>query len=248
MIPIRDTIPTHTTPWVTWTLIGLNVLCFAFQLGLSEQELERLFYLFGVVPVRYTRPEWWAWAGLPQSYWPLVTSIFLHGGWAHLIMNMWALWLFGDNVEGKMGSGRFLVFYLLCGLAANACHIYLNADSTIPAVGASGAIAGVMGAYLIMFPTSQIIVLFPVLFLPFFFVVPAGIYLGLWFLMQLLSGGISLAMTQDVGGIAWWAHVGGFAAGVILHRAFVPLKPRPAPAVRKEDWFWEDAWVRRPWR
>lgn len=248
MIPIRDTIPTHTTPWVTWTLIGLNVLCFAFQLGLSEQELERLFYLLGVVPVRYTHPEWWVWAGLPQSYWPLVTSIFLHGGWAHLIMNMWGLWLFGDNVEGKMGAGRFLVFYLLCGVAANACHIYLNADSTIPAVGASGAIAGVMGAYLRMFPTSQIIVLFPVLFLPFFFVVPAVTYLGLWFLMQLFSGTVSLISSQDVGGIAWWAHVGGFAVGVILQRAFVPPKPRPAPAVRKEDWFWEDAWVRRPWR
>ncbi|MFN4243389.1 MAG: rhomboid family intramembrane serine protease [Tepidisphaerales bacterium] len=249
MIPIRDTIPSRATPWMTWTLIALNAVCFALQLRLSPPELERVFYLLGVVPVRYTQPEWWAWAGLPQSYWPLVTSMFLHGGWAHIIMNMWALWLFGDNVECRMGPARFLLFYLLCGVAAAVTHIYLNPSSTVPAVGASGAIAGVMGAYLLMFPRSQIIVLLPVLFIPFFFVVPAVLYLGMWFLLQLFSGTLSLAAPGNVGGIAWWAHVGGFVAGMLTFWAFLPpRRRRPKLPPHRDEWFVEDAWTRQPWR
>lgn len=248
MVPIQDTISSRTTPLITWMLVGLNTLFFALELGLSEASLTRFFYHFGVVPARYTDPHWASWVGLPHSYWPFVTSAFLHGGWLHIISNMWALLLFGDNVEERMGGSRFLVFYLLSGVAANVFHVLLNPDSTVPAVGASGAIAGVMGAYLFLFPRSRIIVLFPILFIPLFFEVPAILYLALWFYSQLFSGVLSLAAPADVGGIAWWAHVGGFAAGVALHRLFVLPRLRRPRSRQPDEWCIEDVWAPRGWR
>lgn len=248
MLPIRDTIPSRSPPLVTWMLIGLNTLCFALELGLNEAQLTGVFYHLGVVPARYTSPSWASWVGLPQSYWPFLTSAFLHGGWLHIISNMWALWLFGDNVEERMGAGRFLVFYLLCAIASSVLHVLLNPASTVPAVGASGAIAGVMGAYLCLFPRSTIIVFMPVLFMPVFFELPALLYLGFWFFIQLFNGTLALAAPAEVGGIAWWAHVGGFVAGVILHRGFV-LPRRRRPRIRQPDeWYIEDVWARRGWR
>jgi len=248
MLPIHDTIPSRSPPLATWLLVGVNALVFALELGVSERELTGIFYHLGVVPARYTDPAWASWVGLPQSWWPFVTSAFLHGGWLHIISNMWALLLFGDNVEERMGGARFLIFYLLCGVASNVLHVVLNAGSTVPAVGASGAIAGVMGAYLFLFPRSRIIVLLPILFYPLFYELPAIVYLAFWFYLQLFSGVLSLAAPADVGGIAWWAHVGGFAAGAVLHRAFVLPKSRRPRAWQPDEWRIENAWSGRGWR
>lgn len=205
-----------------WLLILANSLMFLVELSLSEYALKHFFYVFGIVPARYTHPESGPLLGLPvDDYWPFLTSMFLHGGWMHIIANMWTLWIFGDNVEDRMGPVRFLVFYLLCGFAAGVVHCLANTESTIPSVGASGAIAGVLGAYLVLFPYARVIVLIPILLYPLFFELPALAYLGFWALIQVFSGTLSLAGPSNVGGVAWWAHVGGFAAGILLQFFFV---------------------------
>jgi membrane associated rhomboid family serine protease len=217
MIPIHDTIPSRERPFVTWILITLNAVVFLFEMSLPKQALEALFYNLGLVPARYTHPEWAVVFGLPlDNYWPFLTNMFLHGGWTHILGNMWSLWIFGDNVEDRLGHWRFLLFYLLSGIAAGLVHVMFNPHATIPAVGASGAIAGVMGAYFVMFPTSRVVTLIPIFFIPYIIEIPAVVYLGFWFLSQLFSGTMSLAAPQSVGGIAWWAHVGGFVAGIVL--------------------------------
>jgi len=222
MIPISDTIPRRNPPIATWLLMIANGLVFLFELTLPQPALQQFFYLFGIVPARFTHPDWASWAGFPMDdYWPFLTSMFLHGGWLHIIGNMWTLWIFGDNVEDRMGPGRFTIFYLLCGLAAGFVHCLTNADSTLPTVGASGAIAGVMGAYFLLFPTSRVIVFLPVLFYPLFFELPAVTYLMVWALTQVFAGTLSLATGKDVGGVAFWAHVGGFVAGIVLQFLFV---------------------------
>jgi membrane associated rhomboid family serine protease len=244
VIPVRDTIPSQRVPVVTWTLITLNCAVFLVELGMTPGELQRFFYLFGMVPARYSHPSWAQAIGFPvDDYWPFVTSMFLHGGWAHIIGNMWTLWIFGDNVEDRMGHGRFLAFYLLTGLAAGLTHWFTNVDSTIPTVGASGAIAGVLGAYFVLFPRAHIVVMIPILFFPFFFVLPAVTYLLFWVVSQVLGGAMSGLDAGDVGGIAFWAHVGGFAAGVVLHRAF--LIGRPARRWNRDEYGIERAWAAR---
>ena len=243
MIPIRDTIPSRGVPVVTWSLIAANVAVFLFELTLDPKELEGLFYLFGVVPARFTHPAWASRLGFPvDDYWPFLTSMFLHDGWLHVISNMWALWIFGDNVEERMGRLRFLLFYLLTGLAAGLVHWFTNAQSIVPTVGASGAIAGVLGAYFVLFPYARIIVLLPVFFLPFFFELPAVTYLFVWFASQVVGGALAALGPQNVGGIAWWAHIGGFGAGMVLHRLFL-LPQERAPRRRERDeygpeWAW----------
>ena len=222
MFPIRDTIPAKNPSIATWLLIFANSVIFLLELTLPQPALLRFFHLFGIVPARYTHPDWAAWADFPLGdYRPFLTSMFLHGGWLHVIGNMWTLWIFGDNVEDRMGPARFTIFYLLCGLVAGVVHVLTNPNATVPTVGASGAIAGVMGAYLVLFPYSRVIVLFPVLFFPFFFELPAVTYLGFWALSQVYTGTLSLGQAGDVGGIAWWAHVGGFAVGVVLILLFI---------------------------
>lgn len=210
---------------------------------MPEHMLVQFFYHFGLVPARYTHPQWALWMGLPvDSYVPFLTCMFLHGGWLHLIGNMWALWIFGDNVEDRMGPVRFLCFYLLCGLTAGVVHWLTNPHSTMPTVGASGAIAGVMGAYMYLFPRVRIVVLLPIFFIPFFFELPAVTYLGFWALTQVFAGTLSLAARGDVGVIAWWAHVGGFGAGIVMQFFFV----KRAPAYRKlarDEYGVETAWV-----
>src|SRR5438105_7881888 len=147
MIPIRDSVPSRSVPVVTRALIFVNVLVFFFELTLPRGSIEPFFYLFGFVPARFTHPDWAAVAGFPVgNYWPILTHQFLHGGWLHILMNMWTLWIFGDNVEDRMGPIRFTIFYLLCGTAAGLTHLYVNSDSTVPSVGASGAFAGVLCA------------------------------------------------------------------------------------------------------
>ncbi|HSS45368.1 MAG TPA: rhomboid family intramembrane serine protease, partial [Thermoanaerobaculia bacterium] len=223
MFPIRDTIPSRHAPFATWGLIAANIFFFLRELALPPQAAEKLMYLYGLVPARFLHPEWAATLGLPvHTYWPFLTTMFLHGGWIHIIGNMWFLWIFGDNVEDRMGPMRFLGYYLLCGVAAGFVHVITNPVSKVPAVGASGAIAGVMAAYLVLFPRARILAMFPIFFWPIFFEVPAYIYLGFWFLMQFFSG--TLAITNRLvvgGGIAWWAHVGGFVTGLATFWMFL---------------------------
>jgi membrane associated rhomboid family serine protease len=217
MIPIKDTVPRRTFPFVTYLIIAANGLIFLLEVSLPGEYLDRFISLFGLVPARYTHPSWAVYRGLPlDTYWPFITSLFLHGGWLHIIGNMWFLFLFGDNVEDRLGHFRFFLFFLLAGIAANLVHFMVNHDSTMPVIGASGAIAGVMGAYLRLFPTARIVTLIPVLFFPLFFEIPAVFFMLFWFFLQLFSGAASLVAAQGGGGIAWWAHVGGFAVGFLL--------------------------------
>jgi membrane associated rhomboid family serine protease len=212
MFPLRDSTPSKHFPLVTIMLIMINTFIFIYTLSLGMTGMQEVFYIFGLVPAYYAHP-----AGAPIGYFSFVTSVFLHGGWMHLIANMWILWLFGDNVEDHMGSGRFLLFYMLCGIAAGLTHYYVNPLSNIPVVGASGAVAGVMGAYFLMFRHARILTYVPPFFL---FTVPAWVYLGFWALSQLWSGATELAFNYSAS-IAFWAHFGGFVAGMILHFFFV---------------------------
>ena len=194
MFPIQDSVPSRSVPVVTRALILINAIVFFFELSLPQASVEQLFYLFGIVPARFTHPDWTAYVGFPvDSYWPFLTHQFLHGGWLHIIFNMWTLWIFGDNVEDRMGPLRFGIFYLTCGILAGVTQLLTNSDLTVPSVGASGAIAGVLGAYLLLFPTARLVVMFPIFFFPFFFEVPAVLYLGIWFFSQLFSGTLALA-------------------------------------------------------
>ncbi len=228
MIPIRDTVPSRRLPVMTWVLIAANVAAFLFEWSLAPSQLRDLLDLCGMIPARYTDQRFARLHRLPSNdYWPFLTSMFLHGGWLHLISNMWILWIFGDNVEDRTGPIRFLLFYLASGLAAGLVHFATNPGSPVPTIGASGAIAGVMGAYLVLYPQARILTLVPVLFWPLFIEVPAVFFLGLWFFMQFFSGALSLTNGAVAGGIAWWAHVGGFLAGIVLLGAFLQRRSRP---------------------
>lgn len=216
MIPLRDTNRSQTFPVVTYLIIGTNIVVFLWQLSLGR-ELEKAFFYYGLVPLRYSDPSLAGKFTFWQQIVPFLTSMFLHGGVLHLLGNMWSLYLFGDNVEDRLGHLRYLAFYILSGLAAGVTHLLTNWGSPVPTIGASGAISGVMGAYFLLFPTARILTLVP-LFL-FFQVleVPAFVFLGLWFLIQVLSAGVT---TGQAGGVAWWAHIGGFIAGMILLKVF----------------------------
>jgi membrane associated rhomboid family serine protease len=217
MIPLQDTVPTRSLPLVTWLLIALNVVMFMAELSADANGLgEAMVQNFGIIPTRFL-----AYHDLREVS-TLITAMFLHGGWFHLFFNMWALYIFGDNVEDRMGPARYLTFYLVCGLAAGLTHIYFNSHSTMPSIGASGAIAGVLGAYLLLFPQARVITLIPILFYPLFIEIPAVLYLGFWFISQLLNGTLEIVHSasspeaREVGGVAWWAHAGGFITGVLL--------------------------------
>ncbi len=228
MIPIRDDTPRFSTPFVTYFIIALNTLVFLFELSVNEQgrgALNGLIYHFGVVPLRFDHIlAAWPASSLTGLFLPILTSMFLHASWLHLIGNMWFLWIFGDNIEDYLGHFSYLLFYVVCGFAAAITHILLNAGSRLPSVGASGAIAGVMGAYFVLYPKARVMMWFPPIF---FFHLPAWLVLGYWFFMQFLSGAAtSIAETsQTNGGIAFWAHVGGFVAGVVLIKV-LPERPR----------------------
>jgi len=201
MIPLRDVIPSRTFPFVTIIIIVLNAMAWLLELSFEPRELEQFLYAYGVVP-----------ANLQAS--TLITSMFLHGSWSHILGNMWFLWIFGDNVEDRFGHVRFLVFYLLCGIAAAVGQILMNSTSTLPTIGASGAIAGVMGAYFILYPQSRVLTLIPVFWFEII-EVPAIVLLGFWFLMQLFSAGALAARTTGTGGgVAFAAHVAGFLVGM----------------------------------
>jgi membrane associated rhomboid family serine protease len=230
MIPIQDTVPSRSAPLVTWGLILLNGLVFLQELALPPERLEQLVALLGMVPARLGHD--------PEAWWTLLTCMFLHGGWMHFVGNMWTLYLFGDNVEDRMGSARFLVFYLLCGLAAGLTHVLTDPNSSITTIGASGAIAGVLGAYFLLFPTARVITLVPVFFWPFIVEVPAVFYLGVWFVSQLFSGMLALIGPEYYEGVAWWAHVGGFVAGLALLPVFKKPRRQYRRSYADEYWPW----------
>jgi membrane associated rhomboid family serine protease len=221
MIPLRDSVPSRSWPGVTYALIAVNVWIFLYELALGP-ELEEFIRTWSFIPARYfliAEIDPMDWTG---RYVPLVTSMFLHGGWAHLIGNMVYLWIFGDNVEDQLGHLRYIGFYLVAGLGAGLAQAYLYPDSAVPTIGASGAISGVLGAYLVLFPHARVLTLVPIIFLLFPVVeVPAVLYLGFWFLMQVVSGALAFGYGEG-GGVAWWAHVGGFIVGMAL----VPLLRR----------------------
>ena len=213
MFPLRDENPLRITPVVTRGLIALNVGVFVYELALGDA-LPGFVRTFALVPSRFELAVHGV-APFHSAALPLLSSIFLHGGWAHLIGNMWYLWIFGDNIEDRVGHVRFVLFYLAGGLFAGLVHVLTNSHSMLPTVGASGAIAGVLGAYAAAFPRTRVITLVPLF--PFFPVValPALLVLGFWFLMQFASGTLALAGGLS-GGVAWWAHIGGFVYGYIL--------------------------------
>jgi membrane associated rhomboid family serine protease len=225
MFPIRDTIPNRRRPVVTFAIIAACVAAFIVELALEPRQLDAFMSIFGLVPARYSNPRWAEWAGLPASYWPFLTYMFLHGGWMHLLGNMWFLWLFGDNVEDRLGRPRFLFFYLACGLVAALAQFALYPGSHAPLVGASGAISGVMGAYFLLYPGARIMTLIPVFIFIQLIEVPAFVFLGVWFLLQFFSGTAEMAGSAgNAGGVAFWAHVGGFVAGMLLLRFFIPRR------------------------
>lgn len=213
MLPLRDSEPTQSTPVVTLGLIAVNLLVFLYELSLDDYSLHHLLRLWGMVPGDFE----------PIT---LFTSMFLHGGWMHVLGNVWFLWVFGDNIEDILGHERFVLFYLGCGVMAGLTHMVFNPGSMMPAIGASGAISGVMGAYLVRFPRSRVhtVVFFLILFTTI--EVPAVLMIGYWFLVQLLSGFGQLAMVgPEQGGTAWFAHIGGFLAGMFWIR-HIPQRPR----------------------
>jgi membrane associated rhomboid family serine protease len=216
MFPIRDTIPSKNYPIVTHSLIAINILCFLIQLS-QGADFDRFAYVYGLVPARYTVPHIASYFTFGQQAFAFISFMFLHGGFMHILGNMWFLYIFGDNVEDRLGHFRYLIFYVLCGILSGLSHFFLNLQSTLPTIGASGAIAGVMGAYFILHPTSKILTLVPILIIPFFFEIPAFFFIGIWFIFQFIS---ATSSHGDVSAIAWWAHIGGFVFGIILLKAF----------------------------
>jgi membrane associated rhomboid family serine protease len=218
MIPLRDVIPSRTTPFVTVAIIVVNALAWIYELSLSDSVLPGFLRVFGVVPADFHSAT-------------LLTSMFLHGSWLHVIGNMWYLWIFGDNIEDRLGHGRYVLFYLLCGAGAAIGHVIAEPSSMLPTIGASGAIAGVMGAYFVLYPRSRVLTLIPLIIVFEIIEVPAIFLLGFWFFLQLLSAG-AIAVTagpQGSGGIAFVAHIAGFVIGVLA--VFVLKKPQ-APGDR----------------
>lgn len=214
MIPLKDNIPSQQFPVVNWMLIIANFLVFIAEISAGDSGA--FIYRYGLVPDRTT-------IGVDNTQ-TFFTGMFLHGGWGHLITNMWILYIFGDNVEDRMGSLRYLVFYVLAGLLAGLTHYFLYRTSGVPAIGASGAISGVMAAYMFLFPGSLIISFVPLFFIPLLIPIPAVIFIGLWFVGQFLSGTFDLLMSSTGTGIAFWAHIGGFTGGFLIYKGFVKKK------------------------
>ena len=222
MIPLRDTIPSRRVAWVTRALLLLNIAAFVLELR-TGHGLEPLLYRFGVVPAHWLISSPSDFLDWPQLFLTLVTSQFLHGGFLHLASNMLYLWIFSDNVEDRLGPVRFLTLYLGSGVVAALAQILLSPRSSIPMVGASGAIAGILGAYFLLFPSARIVTLVPLGLLWRQMELPAFVFLGLWFLLQWVYGITTVGQVADVGGVAFWAHIGGFIGGMV---GILLLRPR----------------------
>ncbi|TMQ53489.1 MAG: rhomboid family intramembrane serine protease [Candidatus Eisenbacteria bacterium] len=222
MIPLRDRNPSGAFPLITLSLILVNTFVFLYELQLGPA-LGKFLLHYALVPAHVTGSLQYGALSLPDTVAPFFTSMFLHGGWLHLIMNMWFLWIFGDNVEDTLGAFRYLLFYFLCGLAAAFTHFLIQPSSPIPVLGASGAIAGVLGAYAVLFPGARVVTLVPVFFFLQIVELPALVVLGLWFVLQIVSGWFEF-LTPMQAGTAWWAHIGGFVAGLFLVLLFRPRR------------------------
>jgi membrane associated rhomboid family serine protease len=218
MFPLRDTARTRSIPIVNWLLIGANTVIFLMefllQARLGSNYLQSFLTTFGMVPAKLS-------LGRPLSFLTILSSMFLHGSWFHLISNMWILFIFGDNIEDRLGSARYFAFYIISGVIAGLTEGLLLSKSTLPTVGASGAIAGVLGAYLVLFPRSRVLTLIPLFIFPWLVEIPAYVFLGIWFLSQLSSGLLSIGAMGNFGGIAWWAHIGGFLFGIVAGRLLI---------------------------
>jgi membrane associated rhomboid family serine protease len=224
VFPLKDNVPSRSFPVMTVGLIVVNCLIFFAEVAMGSRALEGFVTRNGLVPQVVT--GYFSGEGLPvwRVFLPFFTSIFLHGGWIHLLGNMWYLWIFGDNVEDRLGRVRFLGFYVLCGLVGNLAHYLANSGSAMPAIGASGAIAGVLGAYAVSYPRARVTVLIPLFIVMEFIELPAMLVLGFWFVLQFLNGAASFVVSSETGGVAWWAHIGGFVGGIGLLFLF---RPRP---------------------
>jgi membrane associated rhomboid family serine protease len=229
VLPIRDRNPSGIVPWVTYALIVANSAVFILELGLPEEELMQLAQSFGFVPARVTQGLQGELGFLEAALVPAVTSMFLHGGWLHLLGNMWFLHIFGDNIEARLGRIRYLVFYVFCGLMAVTAQYVLDPASSVPIIGASGAIAGVLGAYLICWPRARVLTIVPIFYFIHFVHLPAVFVLVAWFLIQLLQGAASLGV-EFAHGVAYWAHVGGFVTGAVL----IYILPSPKGSPRRD--------------
>ena len=246
MIPLHDDNPTHIKPVVTVGLIGLCAVVFFWQISLPRGAAEQAIYAYGLIPaVLFGHAELPAELAAIPAELSLVTSMFLHGGLMHLLGNMLYLWIFGNNVEDSMGHVRFVGFYLLCGLAAALAQAYQDPNSTVPMIGASGAIGGVLGGYLMLFPRAHVVVLLPLGFFFYTMRVPALVVLGLWFVLQFVQSAMAYG---EVGGVAYWAHIGGFLAGAIL---IVPFRDKGFPLFggprARRPAAWSSERSRGPW-
>ncbi|MCH2212877.1 MAG: rhomboid family intramembrane serine protease [Fuerstiella sp.] len=253
MIPLRDNIRSRTTPWINYTIIAVCCLVFYFQL---QDQKSLLVERYGMIPTRIVNPDQTvdvidrvivqtpfgdrireisrpvAPAGV-IPWLTTLTCIFLHGGWMHIIGNMWMLWIFGDNVEDRMGHRWYLLFYVFCGMVASASHMLIDTGSTVPTIGASGAIAGVMGAYMVLYPRAQVLSIVPIFFFIQMIVLPAPVFLGIWFLLQFFQGTFAVISIQSAG-VAWWAHIGGFVTGFLIAWLF-KQSGSTTPAVKVID-------------
>jgi membrane associated rhomboid family serine protease len=211
MIPLRDSVRPKKYPYINILLISLNIAAFIYQLSLTEAELMGLFYRYGIIPEKFLLLQ-------GASWFPLMSSMFLHGGWFHLLGNMLYLWVFGDNVEDRLGHWGYLLFYLAAGVTSGLTHIFTNPQSAIPTIGASGAVAGILGAYFILFPRARVLTLIPIGFLITTAHLPAVLFLFLWFVMQIFNA-LLAGMTAATQTVAWWAHIGGFVLGFLVGMA-----------------------------
>jgi membrane associated rhomboid family serine protease len=229
MLPIRDNIRSNSFPIVNWLLIGINIIVFLFELTLSPSNLDKFIQTFGLVPSSLQLSNPLALINNPFPIFTLFSHMFLHGGWFHILSNLWVLYIFGDNVEDHLGSFRYFIFYILGGITAGIIQAVASPTSQVPAIGASGAIAAVLGAYFLLFPNGRVTTLIPLFFIPWFVEVRAIVFLGIWFILQLFSGFSALGLPENasMGGVAWFAHIGGFIFGFLTVKLFSPKK---APA------------------
>ncbi len=216
MLPLRDKNISGTVPYITYIIMAINIICFLFFNVLTTKYRVDLFENFGIFPVRYSSHALASQFTIIEQIIPFFSYMFLHAGWLHIIGNMWTLYIFGDNVEDYLGHQGFALFYFVCGILAGAFHLLTNWHSPIPTIGASGAIAGVMGAYLLLYPHARILVLVPIFFFFQIVEVPAYVFLGIWFVIQFFYGTVSLGAGVYAGGVAWWTHVGGFFVGLYI--------------------------------
>jgi membrane associated rhomboid family serine protease len=242
VFPFTDTAPRAAHPVIVLGLIAVNALVFLWIWSLPADPLHRVLVNYALIPLRYTDPDLARLVGLnPNNLLPLVTDAFLHGGWLHIILNMWFLWIFGPAMEARFGRLGFLMLYLGGALAASAVHVATHPESAEPVLGASGAVAAVIAAYAVIYPTERVITIVPIVFIPLFISVPAILFAAIWFVLQVLQASSEIASPSMAAGVAWWAHIGGFAFGALFALIARVLMPAPQTAISR----WSDMYGRR---